>query len=319
MGNVVKVLGWVVAAVAIATAVFLLRQSAQLREQLTRAQVAVIEGESEPGRLPTIQEQLERALAQNETLSEELEEAQAEIERIEAAPQQADVPMPDFDLGLEETAEGEVGDGAEEEEEDSGGPDRQERIVQAQMGMMVDMAYATLFEELALPADIQADVRELLAKNLGMRQMATIKAIQSKDRKASELKAEDDIAVDQLRGELAQVLSAGEMEQWEDYRQYEDQYLYRALLDGQLNMLAPGLSAENREIATVVIAEEVAAHIDAFENSDETYTLGNFNQAQTAALRQSLDRLAGELDEEQYAHVEGFVTQAEAMFDAMAE
>jgi hypothetical protein len=187
------------------------------------------------------------------------------------------------------------------------------------MGMIVDMAYAPLFEELALPADVQANVRELLAKHLAERQTAVLKAMESKDRKARDVKAEDDLAVERLREDLARVLDAGEMAQWDAYREYEDQYLYEALVDGQLSMLAPGLTAENREIAKIVIAQEVAIHIDAFENSDEIYTLDNFNQAQSQALRQSLERLAQELDGEQYGHVEGFVRQAEAMFEAMAE
>jgi hypothetical protein len=67
------------------------------------------------------------------------------------------------------------------------------------------------------------------------------------------------------------------------------------------------------------MAEDLVREIDAFEQSDELYTLDNFNNAQARALQASLDRLSDTLAQDQYDLVDGFVSQAVAMFDAMAE
>jgi hypothetical protein len=96
-----------------------------------------------------------------------------------------------------------------------------------------------------------------------------------------------------------------------------DQMLYERLVDGQMNMLAPGLTNENRVLASQVMAEELVREFDALGQSDEIYSIDSHNGAQARALNTSLERLAEELDEAQFGQVQGFVNQAIAMFDAM--
>jgi hypothetical protein len=62
------------------------------------------------------------------------------------------------------------------------------------------------------------------------------------------------------------------------------------MVEGQLTMLAPGLSNENRVETKTIIAQELVAHIEAFENSNLAYTRTNYFDAQEEALNVAVDR-----------------------------
>jgi len=311
MGNAVKALGWVIAVVATVAVVVLAGQLRQAREDLAAAHSARKTLEPQAAASASAKDELTQAQAEVEQLTQDLAVAKAEAARLKTVAEEAPPEAPPAELA-DEAAE-------ETETPESGPSGREQRMLETQMGMMVDMAYKTFFDEQALPPDVHDQVRSFLAESFAARQREAAAAMKAKDKTAKEVQALEDQAIEQLRGKLAQVLSADELAAWDAYRGYEDQYLYETLIDGQLNMMAPGLTAENRATVKILMAEDLAAQLGAFEQSDEIYSRDSFNRNQSQALHTSLERLTQVLDEEQYAHVEGFVAQVDAMFDAMAE
>lgn len=197
--------------------------------------------------------------------------------------------------------------------------DRGERIANAQLGMMAEMMYKGLFDDLKLDPEMRTALKDIIAVHMQTMQQETMTAMGAKNETAKAFHARLEAMKDDLRGELAQSLTPEQLSAWDEYEPVADQALYERMVDGQLNMLAPGLSNENRVLASQVMSEELVRELDTFSQSDEIYSMDNHNGAQSRALNASLDRLSKELDEEQYGHVQSFVNQAIAMFDAMKE
>jgi cell division protein FtsB len=224
------------------------------------------------------------------------------------------------DSALEENEEGEgLESDADTGDDEKEGPNQGERVMRAQLGAIIDMTYGPLFTDFGLEGELKDTVREWFIDAGTTAQGSVIKAFRSGDVPAKDVKAAEDQATAELTKQLATVLSADELAAWEAYEDDADYYMFENILKGQLTMLASGLTDENRAAVGQVMAEELAAHIETLGTSDEMYTLGNFNQAQSQALAASMERLAEVLDEEQYGHAEGFVQIAEQSFSAMGE
>jgi hypothetical protein len=208
---------------------------------------------------------------------------------------------------------------AEEGEEDSNATSQAERVARAQLDIVVNMTYGDLIAELGLTTEEAAPLRDALAANMKKQQEVMQGAFRSKDQTAKSVRAARDALRLELRSEVKGVLNGEELAAFDEYDAVADQILYEKMVDGQLNMMASGLSNENRVLSSQVVGEELVRELDALDQTDTLYTLQSFNAAQTRALNASLERLTETLDDEQYAMVDGFVNQAIAMFDAMAE
>lgn len=205
----------------------------------------------------------------------------------------------------------------EDNKEQQAEREREERIITAQLGIMMDMAYTTFYEQLALSDESKSAVRDVLVQAARREQENARDAMRSKDRRASEIKAFNDENDARLKQELARVLSPAEMKEWEDYEPFAELILYESLLDGQLTMLSPGLSDEARQITKEHFAKGLKVALDEYQASEEMYTLDHFNDAQLAGLKLGLEELSTELDEDQLNHAGSFITQVEAVFNAM--
>jgi hypothetical protein len=190
-------------------------------------------------------------------------------------------------------------------------------VANAQLAMMADMMFKELFDELQLDPETRAVVKDAIAAYMQTMQQETLAAMQAKNETSKDFHARLEVMKSGLREELSQTLTADQVDAWDAYEPEADQALYERMVEGQLNMLSPGLSNENRVLASQVMAEELARELEAFEQSEEIYSMDTHNNAQARALEASLERLAEDLDEEQYGHVQGFVEQATAMFEAM--
>ena len=193
----------------------------------------------------------------------------------------------------------------------------EDRVATAQLNMMAEMTYQSLFDELQLTPEVRASLKDAIAGHMLAMQRETGAAMGAKNETAKAFYARIEAMKGTMRDELAQFLSPEELTAWDEYEPVADQMLYERLVDGQMNMLAPGLTNENRVLASQVMAEELVREFDALGQSDEIYSMDSHNGAQARALNASLERLAEELDEAQFGQVQGFVNQAIAMFDAM--
>ncbi len=337
MGNGGKFIGWVgwiVAVVAVVLAVALRGSVRRLEDELERTQTALQAQERAvanfESHLAAPQEAVPAAERPGETLGaspeeattieEEYAEARGETAAAVSAPADLEAEVGDGDaVNDAETGQDKADEEAESEAPTGDGNARRARVVKAQMGMLANMAYGQLFDELSLPKDVEDEVRGLIAEALGEQNIAAAEAMESGDKTAKEMQQLEDEAEARLRNALSQVLNAEELAAWDEYEEYADQYLFENLLEGQLTMLASGLTPESRQTVGTVFAEELVVYLDEFGHSDEPYTLDNFNAAQLRALQHGLERLVGVLDEEQYGAAEGFVQQCEAMFEAVAK
>ncbi len=219
----------------------------------------------------------------------------APVETGTPAPETAPPPAPDADPNV----------------------DLEDRVATAQLNMMAEMTYQSLFDELQLTPEVRASLKDAIAGHMLAMQRETGAAMGAKNETAKAFYARIEAMKGAMRDELAQFLSPEELTAWDEYEPVADQMLYERLVDGQMNMLAPGLTNENRVLASQVMAEELVREFDALGQSDEIYSMDSHNGAQARALNASLERLAEELDEAQFGQVQGFVNQAIAMFDAM--
>lgn len=311
MDSIIRYGGWLVALViAIGSGVVLYNaQQSQraLAERANAAELAVAEAES---RVELLAEEVRQQAESGAAIQAALEELKAQqpaespAESIEAAP-----PME----VAEAAGEPDIPDPA------SDGPSQQERVVNAQLGMVADMTYQELYNELGLNPEQRGLMRAAITDYMGELQKLTQGAFRSKDQKARDVYARMEALKADLRGRVGEQLTAEGMVAWDGYEPVADQIMYERVVDGQLNMLASGLSNENRVLASQVVAEELVRAFDVYNQSDELYTLTNFNNAQAIALNTSLERLSGSLEADQLGLVEGFVNQALTMFEALKE
>lgn len=213
----------------------------------------------------------------------------------------------------------EVADPADEEEPEDEDSARRERVVNAQLGMIGDIAYRPFYDELDLPQETRDALRPLVAEAMNRSRLASEKAMREGNVPVREIKRIEDEADAWLAEEVAGILTPEQVAGWDAYQDYAEQILYEYLLDGQLTMLSQGLTPENRKVVKEVFAEELKVAIDGFKDSDAMFTLGGYNEAQMDGLRQGLERLGPGMDMLQYKEAAGFVNQAGAMFEAMGE
>lgn len=320
MESVFKYGGWVLSVVLIVVAANLyVSRGGVTPPAESVAETAPVVSESMPERLAGLEDELARAKEEAASLRVELDAARRELaESAARASGEITALQLHLDAVREHVAESTAAAEAPTET-DGSEPDRGERIADAQMGFVADMAYQDLFNELGLPPEIRDQVRGLIASHLSKAQRATMAALQSKGQSAKEVHAQQEAMEAELRAELEGLLSPEELAAWDEYSPVADQVMYERLVEGQLNMMAAGLGNENRTIASQVMAEELVREFDVFNGSDETYSMDSFNDAQARALTASLDRLETAMELDQYVLVEGFVNQALTMFEAMSE
>jgi len=304
MKTTLGALGWLVAVVAIVAAGILFAKNRSLKSELDIADDS----------LTQTQVQLNDSMARQASVDEALGEAEkpeqqlAMVEQSSAAPSVADESADEVTPAEPETNEAEQPDN-----------NAMRRAQRAQFGVMVGMQYNSLLEDLALPEETLNAVNDILIDAYIEAQQATVQDMMSGTSTAKEAKAKQDAIDAQVRERLSGVLNEDEMAQWDTYQDFADEVLYEALLDGQLAMLAPGLTEETRQTAKIVLAEELAAGLDRFFETDAAYTLDNFNDAQLEGLNQGMANMPDTISEEQYGHLTSFMNQVATAFEQMKQ
>ncbi len=303
---------WIVTGVAIIAAGLLGRHSAQLGRGVSGLLDEMAAAQQEVAQL--LEAQREDQAAHSDVV-EQLSAAETQLKELRAelaAAQAAAEAEPEAEPEAESTKKAKAAEEKAKRQKQARGLQR------VQTGAMVDMGYGTFFDERGFSAEVQAEVRDSLV-SYSMEAQKLTQAALRKGRPAKEFKRDMDAAAATLRDELKEKLSREELAAWDEYEPYADQYMYENLVDGQLTMLAPKLSPENRETARVVIAQEVAGHLEALENSDWEYNAQNFFDAQENALNASVERLSEIFDAEQLAHIERFRDIAVQQFRALTQ
>jgi hypothetical protein len=284
-----KAVGWGFAIVAVVVAVWMGVANQRLRDQLGSAQEM-------------------EAAAQRD--------AEAADQGVAAAPEPESSPAPEPAAVAETKPEPEPEDVDPEQDKKES---REQRMVKAQLGIIMDMAFRPFYDELKIAPETIETMRELMVEAANRDRIAAEKAMKKKDTPASAVKRLKDQNKAWLYDELGKVLSKEELAGYEAYEDYAEQILYENLLDGQLTMMVPGLTSENREQVKEAFAEELVIAINAYEESDELYTMDGFNDAQLTAINAGLQRLRFSLPQDQFDQATRFKTQVEGVFKAMSD
>ncbi|MDD8046918.1 MAG: hypothetical protein PHF14_10680 [Verrucomicrobiota bacterium] len=249
------------------------------------------------------QHQLEHQQAMLEAVKDQLEAVSTNT-----PPTEVEAPNAESEPSTPQTEEAPLSDQA-----------TQQRVMRAQLGILLDMSYGELFTVLNLPTETQPAVRELLLDYSMAERQAIIEAISAGNVPAKDVLEKKAQAKRDLRTHLEELLSPEELTTWEEYEKFKDQNLYESLLEGQLAMLAPNLGEANRKLAKQVLAEELDQSIRQFESSEEVYTMDHFNQAQSRALQKGLDRMVESLPETEFLELERFTKIVEEVFKAASQ
>lgn len=247
---------------------------------------------------------LNEAAATISALTDEVAQSQVRIAELEAtlASVQADSLR---------TGSGEGRDAETSATEGDSGEDKSGIKVTGKLNFAIDPGtqmetagksrYNALFALLGLPANVQADVRQVLIENLGDLAIAgtSRRALQSG-------KLEQGV----LEDSLASLLTKEELDLWKDYENNIEYYQRAHRYSLGLMEDAPGLTAENRDVISSALAEERLAWVG---SGTSTGITGNW-QRDFEVLGNTHLQLAGTFeDEEQGALFSDYVTQQQSI------
>lgn len=183
-----------------------------------------------------------------------------------------------------------------------------DEAIVASAKMQVGMQYGMLLADLKLPAEVEDEVREILAGSIAEQLRKTMKAMQDGTMKDFRANQSDEAVTEALRTELSTVLNAEEMAIWEDYEANKGYYMLEQSYDMQLGMYAPTMSRETRDTVKQVLAEEMTVSQQDQPNSGDSNP-NDWVATQSDAMNRGLERLSTVLTEDEYAQVERFIEQ----------
>jgi hypothetical protein len=185
-----------------------------------------------------------------------------------------------------------------------------QRLVEYSTDMQFNMQYGTLNEWLQLPDERLEAVNGIIRQHL-RDQMTQGMAMFSEgfDRdKARQLHEE---AGTTLRDALSEVLTPVELSQWDDFESTAQTRMMTQQYEMQLSMMAPGIRPDTREYIVAVLAEELQAASGGGAHSPFDFN-ENLGRQHTAFTR-TLERVHGQIDDDQYRQLESFIRRQEDM------
>lgn len=318
MGKAASIGGWIVAVGLLAATAYLYRVNQDLDARLSASNA------EREGILAQVQEQSEQNVELSEMiakLSQGLEATQARLEYLEEATRYITQRRTGFssfealgdgvgqalgDLGaiIDFIASGRAligGEGFVGLMQGLLTEDAPEAIART----TVDLKYGDFIRSLGLDEARQAEVEAAFIQ--GMRaQIEQVSSAFFGDEADEEERA--DVETDVLREHLAQVLTPEELELFDASQSDVRTRNIRRTFAVQLRLFAGGLTPENRDRVLDVFVEETLKAIDedGMAPPDSFDIRGQLNTGR-AVYPRALERLRGDLDDEQYAIVERFV------------
>ncbi|HUW59580.1 MAG TPA: hypothetical protein VMZ06_01135 [Candidatus Bathyarchaeia archaeon] len=181
------------------------------------------------------------------------------------------------------------------------------KFAETSADMAMNMQYADLFTELALPPETEQKVRGIIRDYMVRAMQASAEFMKGGATPESAKKFEDDFEAE-MRTELSKVLTNEGMAIFDEYEAGAPERMLRKSFEMQLGMFAPSLDEENRTMVIDVMVEEMMA-LEQDPGSLATMADPNALGAQLDALERSRQRLSTVLDEQQMAQVDGFIQQ----------
>jgi len=188
----------------------------------------------------------------------------------------------------------------------------------------VDMQYGDFFGELELEAEIEQEVRDIIIAHLTEQMTKGFEKAANREDGRFDPTAMEDMdgeGTEALRAELADVLSPSQLSVWDEYEATNEERMLTKQYDMQLGMLAPGLTPENRELATDILVDEMLVAKEAREQNPDPEPGGiqaTFDRKRQATAN-ARDRLTQYLDDSQMKHFDRYIEQQAAQFEVAAQ
>lgn len=283
-------------------------ENTKMREQLEHLA-------RQSGRLSEMEAQVNKLLAQVSDAKAQLEESTApEDSAIPDSPAQ---PQPDSGASTPEPEKKEAPLAAMMKMFQG---EQGSKMRDASAKMTVDMQYAPLLKQLALPPEIDQHVREILAAQALTEIERGMEIMESAGhRSGKDMHAERDAAVETLRSQLSQVLTADELAQWEAYEADKERHVMAQSFDMQLNMFGGNLDEEARLTLRDTLIDQILVGQEEQALSDEPMEISDHIELQQAAFNRTRELLAPVLTEEQFREADRFITQQEDMLRVSME
>jgi len=316
----VGIAGWVVA-VAMVGAIFLVSQLDQ--RQVKQAEVRAAEAEEG---LAVLREAAGELETERTRLEKDLATAQERIASLEANLDTARQET-DREAAASKVAETVVESPEDAEDSEAELPDyshiamevRENGLARTQAAAAVGVAYGDFLNALGLDKAERERVRDLLVDSQ-LEQIALQRfALEKGDVSAKDVHLWLEEEKARLQESLSTVIPEEDVALWQEYEATSLERTLDQSFDMQLNMYASGLTAENRELVRQIAVEEIAAHLRAYEVSDETFTATGTFAPQRVAMNAARDRLAQLLEDDQLAEVDNWFEIGNQALTAMEQ
>ncbi|MCH7908307.1 MAG: hypothetical protein IIB38_01675 [Candidatus Hydrogenedentes bacterium] len=177
--------------------------------------------------------------------------------------------------------------------------------------MMTEMQYGDFISSLDVSPETREEVRNLIMGTL----KETFDTVYEGD---AEPFAESTMFSNaELRTELETILTPEQLAEFDAYEENLSEHMMRQSTNMQLQMLAGGLTEENRELVTEILVEEFSAAFDDIdEESFDPLSFGGMNEATYESARQRLSEL---LAPDQLAIYDRYVDMQNTMMESMSE
>lgn len=309
--------GWLLGMVALAASILLYAELQNVRQQLANESTRLERQKQARG--AGMSSKLDKAKARIAELEEELgalRTAKDEAPNKEAE-QAAEVAV-DPSVLLQGMLAGAEKGATPANEEDASEPgntfgkmlegEHGERMLDASSDMQINMSYRDFFAGLALDPEREEAVREVLRRFMrktartGMRAMGG-----GGDMDA--LSEEMAVAEEAMRAELAEILTPEELAYFDEYQATLPARQMAMGMEMQLNMMAPDLTAENRQLMVDLMVEEMLAQQPEQAGNAFSMMPQDAMEMQHQAYTRLLERAAQYMESDQYAIAEGFIQQ----------
>lgn len=254
MKNLIMIGGWVI---AIALGALALSQYQQLKAQTVATERLNMSLAESSAKLMAVEAQVVDVEKKMQAL-----EVKAKVadEKTNAAVQNAD-PASLLKGLLSAGVDAVVGDKAEgEKKEDSKNPfaamfegEQGEQMMEASLQMAVDMQYGDLFNQLGLTPEKETALREALAAHQRIAMEGSM-AMMRGEIKPDEIKVPSE---EDLMKNVEVILSADEMQKFNDYQEALPEKMLRQQMEIQVNTFAGGLSEEARAVTVDILVENL--------------------------------------------------------------
>ncbi|MEK7793963.1 MAG: hypothetical protein AAB353_05515 [Candidatus Hydrogenedentota bacterium] len=320
MGNAPRVIAALVVAFLVAVgAAFLFMRSDGGPATDPQTKAAEESARSQAREIADLKSRLEQAESEKSTLEADLTQASAKAEdfekKVESLETAAATPS---EAALDEPAPA----AAEDEEEDYdtfAQSIRENGMAKTQVKALSQLAFGDFFTEAGLDPETVRQVQELIEASLLEHTALGQYAMKLGNMTAREAKAWSDREDAALASELSQLLTPEQIKNWEEYNANFEERMFEGSFDSQLNSFARGLSPEAHDLALRSTVDHFVAETDAFENSDQPYTLAAQLDLQRRAMNSAREQLRADLTPEEYNLVDNWLRLGETQLDAVQD